>query len=114
MQSGELRHRISLQRLATGSPQRMPMGAPDAAWGEVAQVWANVRDLGGRELMAAQQMQSKVDSEIVMRYATAAAYSITAADRVSFRGAYYTIEAVLTFVEMDKTVLRCSRGLNQG
>jgi len=111
VRAGKLRHRVTLQQRVTGSPQKTPMGAPDAAWSDVATVWADVRPLGGRELFLAQQAESKVEAEIEIRYRA----GVVAAMRAKHGAVIYNIEAVIDPEERHiRMVLRCSRGVNNG
>jgi len=111
MQAGKLRHRVTLQQLAAGSPQQKPTGEPDLAWGDVATVYAAVRPLTGRALFAAQQAQSKVTVEIEIRYRAGVVPSM----RAVFQGVVYEIEAVVDFEERHtKMLLQCARGVTEG
>jgi SPP1 family predicted phage head-tail adaptor len=111
MRAGRLRHRVTIQQLTIGSPQQKPTGEPDAQWADVATVWADVRPLQGRALFLAQQVESRVDTEIEIRYRA----GINAAMRVTHDGDVYDILAV---IDPDKRhirlVLNCATGVNQG
>ena len=65
MNVGRLRHRLRLQRR---SDTRNESGETLVAYSDVAEVWGSVRNLGGRELFAAQQVQSEVTTEIIIRW----------------------------------------------
>jgi len=63
MRAGSLRHRVTIQQPVV-----------DTAWGgattweEFAKVWAAIEPLRGRELIAAQQVQSETTAKITIRY----------------------------------------------
>ena len=67
---GELRHRLTLQqpvRTADGG------GGADVAWTDVADLWASVEPLSGRETLAAERAQAIVSHRIRLRYRTGVA-----------------------------------------
>lgn len=45
-------------------------GQPLEKWVSVAETWASIRTLRGRELSAAQQINAEITSEIIIRYRT--------------------------------------------
>jgi SPP1 family predicted phage head-tail adaptor len=53
MRAGSLKHRVSLQRRAEGVDA---LGQPLDEWEQVAEVWADIADVSGRELAAANQV----------------------------------------------------------
>jgi SPP1 family predicted phage head-tail adaptor len=113
MLAGKLRHRVTLQQRAAGSPQKTAMGAPATAWTDVATVWGSWRPLSGRELLAAQQVASKVDVEVIIRYRA----GVTAAMRLIHveTGTVANIEAVIQpDMRRIQLTLRCSTGVNSG
>ncbi|MBC7193869.1 phage head closure protein [Marinobacter sp.] len=66
MRAGELRHRILIQRLASGQDE---YGQPLNAWQDVATVWAKIEDLSGREYFQAQQVPTaQVSTRITIRW----------------------------------------------
>ncbi len=114
MRAGKLDRRVTIQQLATGSPQKTPMGAPDKQWADVATVWAAVRPLNGRALFLAQQAESKVNTEIEIRYSSVTA-TITAAMRAKLGSTIYAIEAVIDPEQKhERLLLQCATGTNQG
>jgi SPP1 family predicted phage head-tail adaptor len=108
---GELRHRVTLQRRTAGSPQQRPSGEPDDAWVTVAEVWAKVAPLAGRELFAAQQVHSEVTGEVEIRYRS----DVDAACRVSYGGRSYNILALIDKEERHRFLrLLVAEGANDG
>lgn len=111
MRAGRLRHRVTIQQLVAGSPQQKPTGEPDVQWTDVATVWADVRPLHAKTLFLAQQVASRVDTEIEIRYRA----GINAAMRVTFESEVFDVQGV---VDPDKRHIRllllCASGLNQG
>jgi len=111
VRAGSLRHRVTLQQLVAGSPQRRPDGEPDAAWVEYLTVYAAVEPVTGREFFAAQAVEHEADTTIRMRYRT----GITTAMRVVFEGRTYDIRAVLDHHERHIELrLLCKQGANSG
>ena len=111
IRNGQLRNRVTIQQLATGSPDVFPSGEPDAAWTDVKTVWAAIEPLRGRELLAAQQIASEVSGTITIRYRA----GVTAAMRVSFRSRYYEILAVIDPEERQRELeLMCKQGVTEG
>lgn len=111
IEAGKLDKRVTLQQREAVSPDRTSSGAPDKAWADVAEVWASIEPLRGRELFAADAVQSKVSVRIRIRYRA----GVTAAMRVVRGSTVYNIEAVINpraaNVELE---LMCSEGLNRG
>jgi SPP1 family predicted phage head-tail adaptor len=87
MRAGNLRHRVQTERLST---------APDGgggyveSWVPIAQVWAQVEALSGREYWQAMQVQSEARYRLRLRYQA----DLTAADRIVCGGAVLNIEHV--------------------
>jgi len=66
MRAGELRHRVTLQRLVDGQDEA---GQPTQVPQDVATVWAKVEDLTGREYVAARQVPvSEVSTRVTIRW----------------------------------------------
>jgi SPP1 family predicted phage head-tail adaptor len=63
--AGALNRRITLQ---SHSITQDTYGEPLNTWTNVATVWAAVEPLSGRELLAAQAVQSSVTHQITIRY----------------------------------------------
>lgn len=115
MKAGKLRTRITIEQLVTGSPQTTPIGEVDAAWATYASVYAQIQPMLGREFMAAEQVQSKVDTKIRCRYMPDVTDGITAAMRINASGVYYNIEAAINVDNLNREwLLYCSTGVNQG
>lgn len=65
MQSGKYRHRVILLRRVDN---QQPGGQVEFTYEPIAEVWARVAPLSGRELIAAQQVQSEVTTRINIRW----------------------------------------------
>lgn len=111
MQAGKLRHRVTIQQRAAGSPQKNPSGAPAESWTDVATVWASIEPLKGREFLEAQAIQSQISVRIRIRYLA----GVTAGMRAVHSGDVYNIEAPLDpekrHIELH---LMCSQGASSG
>ena len=110
---GELRHRITFQTRQTAQD---PSGQPIESWVSAFTSWADVTPLTGRELMAAQAVQSAVSHAITMRYRSELANPKTVANmRVLFGTRVFNIHASLNQDERNRTViLQVEEGLNNG
>ncbi|BER92691.1 phage head closure protein [Atrimonas thermophila] len=101
MRIGELRHRVTIQRL-----NRVPdgMGGYEEQWQDVVSLWAKVEPLKGRERFVAQQAQSEVTHRITTRY-----YSgIEPQMRVVYRNRNFDIEVVINVDEKNEWLeLQC-------
>ena len=64
MRAGELRHRVELQEK---TETQTALGVTET-WRTVATLWADVRDLAGREYYAAAQTQTEVTTRVRIRY----------------------------------------------
>lgn len=65
MRAGSLRHRLTLEEATEAHNSR---GEPIHTWGEVANVWAEIVPLSGREGFAAAQMYASATHRIRIRY----------------------------------------------
>jgi SPP1 family predicted phage head-tail adaptor len=101
MQAGKLNRRITIQQQATTQDE---YGQPVETWTTFAEVWAEIRDMTGKEYFAAQATQNAVQTKITIRYRA----GIVPAMRVVHGADVYNIEAVLG---QDKIslLLMCSR-----
>lgn len=87
MRAGNLRHRIAIQ---TNTPSVDAYGQPVEGWATVATVWAEVVMLSGRELMAAQQVESQASVRVTIRRR-----DVDARQRVSWDGRLFGVEAII-------------------
>lgn len=67
MRAARLSHQVTLQKNENVTDPRS--GQKQQQWVDVATVWAGIEPLRGRELIAAQQVNSEVTTRIVMRWA---------------------------------------------
>lgn len=65
LRAGALNYRITLQSRSTSQDAS---GGQILTWTDVAPVWANIDPLSGRELLAAQAVQSTMSHRITIRY----------------------------------------------
>lgn len=95
IRAGELRHRVRIER---------PVDTPDAVTGQAvrdwpleATVWAAIRPLSAREILARDQVQAEVTHHIVMRYR-----ALSSAWRIVFEGRVFEIAAVRNIEERGR------------
>ncbi len=89
MKAGALDQRVTLQTLS-GGVDELGQPLPDT-WADVAQLWAAVEPLQGREYIAAGAMVSSVEARIRLRYRQ----GVTSAMRVIHGQDVYGIQAVI-------------------
>jgi SPP1 family predicted phage head-tail adaptor len=115
MRAGPLRYSVTIQQLVAGSPQQKPSGEPDKSWTALATVAADIRPLRGQALFAAQQVGSRVDTEIDLRYSSEVS-GVSAGMRVLHGSTVYDIVSVppLEPARGGRFTLSCATGANQG
>ncbi|HMU15816.1 MAG TPA: phage head closure protein [Thauera aminoaromatica] len=102
---GRLRHRIRLQRRVESQG---PTGEVTWSWTDVAEVWASIEPIAGREYFAAAQVQSEVTTRIRLRHRP----DLTAKLRVVFVSEpgspglvhVYDVLSVINWQERDREV----------
>jgi SPP1 family predicted phage head-tail adaptor len=109
--ANRLNKRITLQQLVAGKDAT---GAPAEDWQNVVTtgdgtIWAGIRDLTGRQYVAAGGTQNAVQTEIEIRYRA----GIVPAMRVVHGTDLYDIEAVLD-QKGKALLLMCQKGANRG
>ncbi|MGF7429587.1 phage head closure protein [Thermoanaerobacterium thermosaccharolyticum] len=66
MRIGELRHRITIQKATTIQDE---LGQPVEVWQDIANVWAKIEDISGREYFAAKQvLTNEITTKITIRW----------------------------------------------
>lgn len=112
MQTGKLRHFVTFQ---TPTVEVDSQGDTVETWTDAfdgQQISAAIEPLSGRELIAAQQVHSRVTTRITVRYRP----GILPEMRIVHRGVYYNIEAVIPDAESGfrHATLMCYSGTNDG
>ena len=113
VRSGELRRRITFQ---TRQTTQDAAGQAVETWVPAFTAWADITPLTGRELMAAQAVQSSVSHMITMRYRSEFANPTQVANmRAVYNGRLFNIHASLNQDERNRSVmLQAEEGLNAG
>lgn len=65
MYAGQLNRRITIQRRSAGLDA---YGQPSLGWTEIAEVWANIKPIGGREKLRAMAFESTLTHTVLVRY----------------------------------------------
>lgn len=108
MRAGDLRKRVKIQQRGTTQDS---FGQQITTWTDVAEVWASIEPMSGRELMAAAAVQSETTHTVVIRYRP----GIVPAMRINYGGRLFNIGAVIDENERHRMLtLICSEGLNDG
>jgi SPP1 family predicted phage head-tail adaptor len=98
MQSGRLRHRITIQQNIQAQNE---IGEWVDDWSEFATVWAAIEPALGKEYYAAKQIDSKVDGKIRIRYLD----GLEPTMRVVWQGRILHIVSLLTVQEKKREIL---------
>ena len=99
--------------LQARSGARGPLNAPSKTWVNAlagdGKLWASIKDISGRQYVAAGGKQNEVQTEIVIRRRDGVLPSM----RILYGAVAYDIEAVL---ERDRCwlVLMCKKGVSDG
>ena len=108
MQAGQLRKRLTIQKRSTVQDS---YGQPSTSWSDVVTVWGAVEPLSGRELMAAEAVQSEITHQVIIRYIA----GITSKMRVLYGTRIFDIQNVLDENERHRMLtLLCLEGLSDG
>lgn len=96
MNAGTLKHRVTLQQETKVTDEG---GGSTITWANVADVWASVEPLSGRELFAAQQVRGTLTHKIIMRYRPD--ISVNSKMRAVFNGRIFNITTVINSKESN-------------
>lgn len=108
MNPGELNKRVTFQRRVAGADTA---GQPLETWELVATLWARIRPLSSRELVAANAAQSERTHEITIRYRT----GMTAAMRAVCAGRVFDLGPPVNAGEKNEwLVLPATEGMSDG
>ena len=108
---GRLNKRIIIQQLVTGSPAVDSLGEPNTSWDDLAEVWAAIEPLQGREFWAQQQIQAEITIRVRIRYLS----TVTARMRVLYKSRILDIHSVIDPKEKhEEQQLMCSEGVTNG
>lgn len=106
MEIGKLRHRITLQQQMN---TQNDYGAFVTTWQDIANVWAEIKPISGREHFSAQQVQSEVTAQVWIRYRE----GIEPTMRLEHNNKHYEIISVLNYQGLNKTLqLMCKELVN--
>lgn len=91
-----LRHRVEIQKLVIYEDE---IGEQITEWETIAEVWASISPLRGKEYWAAAQVQSETTHEVIMRYP---GVEITPAHQLVFKGRTLNIQSVINVEERNR------------
>ena len=111
--AGDLAHRITFQKRSFGSDVN---GGATTDWVSLTTMWASIRVLSARELVAAQALNAEVTHKIVCRYRNFLSKPTeVVAMRVLFRGRVFNLHQATNTDERNyEIVMMASEGLNLG
>jgi SPP1 family predicted phage head-tail adaptor len=107
MNAGRLDQRVTLQ---SKSVTRAANGAEVVSWVPVATLWAEVRQIRGKEFFAAAQMQEAVDHQVRIRYRA----GVTRDMRLLWNGQPLDIVAVIALGRNEVLEIMCLSGVRNG
>lgn len=119
MRAGDLRHRVSVQQRVTSQDS---FGGQSLVWTDIVfpspdgKIPAHIQPLNGRELMAAQAVQSETTHSITVRYNAVFSRPEDADKlRIVWKGRIFNITASINEDERNRMVtLSATEGLNNG
>lgn len=101
MQSGKLRHQLTIQTRSTTADS---VGQPVESWTDGQTVWASVNPLQGRELEYAQAVNSETSHKVTIRYLS----GLTTGNRLKFGTRVFEILSIINMDERNiQLVLMC-------
>lgn len=106
MNIGSMDRRIKLQRATIN---RDANSSAVTTWADLASVWANKADQGGREFRAAGALLSETTTVFRIRYFS----GLTSADRVEYGGIKYDILSIGEIGRRDGMTLQCATEATQ-
>lgn len=108
MEVGSMRHRLAFQSRSTSQDA---FGQPLLTWVTYMTVWGAVEDLSGRELLAAQQVNAEVTTNILIRYRA----GVLPVHRVFYDNTAYNIRTVSDPTGRKRELrITSARGMNEG
>lgn len=108
MKIGRLRHRITIQKYTA---TRDSFGADVEDWTDIANVWASITPVSGKEYYAAQQINAEITTKITIRYIK----DINPKMRVVFKDRMFEILSVINSEERNIELnLMCKECLESG
>ncbi|WP_338804504.1 phage head closure protein [Xenorhabdus griffiniae] len=112
MRAGALRQRVTIQK---NEQSRSPSGGVINNWLNVAEVWAEVKYISGRELVASGRILSEATVRIWLRYRA----DITTTHRIIYQGdsihsQTFAIVAVIPDPKRTHLELLCKGGVKYG
>ncbi len=93
--SSRLRHRLTLQQETRTTDQA---GGYTRGWQNVADLWAEITPLSGKEKLFAGQLQSEITHKIIVRYRS----GVTAGMRFIYESRAFNIRYVSNVSEADE------------
>lgn len=113
MRAGDLRKRLTFQVKSTGQDA---LGQVVNTWTTAFTCWGEIQPLNGRELLAAQAVQSAVTHTVTVRYRSELATpKQVAAMRILYGSRVFDIRASMNESERNRMVtLSVEEGLNNG
>ena len=88
---GRMRHRLIFEQPSDTADAYGAVGSQIGDWERVCTVWGAINPLRGKELLAAQQANSDVTAEVIIRHRS----DIDSTMRIRHKNKYYRVEALI-------------------
>lgn len=113
MRSSALNRRITIQQRGTAQDE---FGAQVNTWTEIGSLWASIEPLNGRELIAAQAVQSEISHRITIRYQPQFSNpKHVATMRIMYKDRIFNIYAAMNIAEGNRMIdILATEGVNEG
>ncbi len=97
MDIGRLKHKITFQEL---SQNKNEYGELEGTWNDIKTVWAEVKPVTGRSFFSAQQVNSEITHQVIIRYTK----GIQPKQRIQFKDRVFEILYVMNFNESNEAL----------
>lgn len=97
MRACKLNKRIIIQKLVES---KNDFGELDGTWGNVKEVWAEVRPVTGKSFFSAQQINSEITHQVIIRYVP----GISPNMRIIYKGREFEILHCMNFDEANEAI----------
>jgi SPP1 family predicted phage head-tail adaptor len=100
MKAGKLRHRIAIERREVAYDD---LGHETQSWQPIATVWAEVKELSGRELERARQIVAEVTVQVTTRAA-----DLLTSDRILFKSRVLEVASAVADTVNTERICLCT------
>lgn len=107
MKAGKLRHEVVIQDASRSADA---YGQQNPTWSTFSATYAKIENLKGNELLVAQQVNSKIDTKIKIRWVSGLRSNMRIQATHDSNTRYYNIVSINTVDEIEETIeIMCQR-----